>query len=347
MRDPADAIDVLVIVGAGAGDLTSPSRPSTAANRRARARRRAASRPASAPDARPSDRAARSASPASSRATSLEQRDDLRLASPRSLPRAGSADRTPRGSGRRRTASESRPTGWPPSIPLTLSVACRAPRRHDRHVGRAPRERRHELAAERVEHDAHVLDGAHAEKRHAAVRDAAARRHLEPVDAAMADADAIDVERLRNDHVVGARRVRCGPARASYATPAKPPLSSSTVPLISTDPVELDARAPDRFGGVDRRRDARLHVARAAAVDAAVAHDAAERIDGPALAGGDDVEVAVEVDERPRAPRPRRRPTTLTRGCARVCSGRPSAATYSTSKPHAASRSPMKRAQSS
>ena len=59
---------------------------------------------------------------------------------------------------------------------------------------------------------------------------------LEPVDAAMADADAIDVERLRDDDVVDAIGADAAAARASQATPANPPLSSSTVPLISTAP---------------------------------------------------------------------------------------------------------------
>ena len=60
---------------------------------------------------------------------------------------------------------------------------------------------------------------------------------LEPVDAAVADADAVDVERLGDDarspvRVALISRPRC----ASHATPAKPPLSSSTVPLTSIVP---------------------------------------------------------------------------------------------------------------
>ena len=88
------------------------------------------------------------------------------------------------------------------------------------------------------------------------------------------------------------------PCSASHATPAKPPLSSSTVPLISTLPFNVDAGAADRFRGEHRRGDSRLHVARAASPDPPVAHDPAERIHRPAGAGGDDVEVAVQVDER-------------------------------------------------
>ena len=90
------------------------------------------------------------------------------------------------------------------------------------------------------------------------------------------------------------------PRSARCATPAKPPLSSSTVPLISIVPGRRDAGALDRFGGEHRRGDAGLHVADAAAVDPAVAHQPAERIDGPAVAGGHDVDVAVEMDDRRR-----------------------------------------------
>ena len=114
------------------------------------------------------------------------------------------------------------------------------------------------------------------------------------------------------------------PCSQSQPTPAKPPLSSSTVPLISTLPRRAIAGAPHRFGGVDRRGDARLHVARAAAVDAAVAHDARKRIDGPPFAGGDDVEVAVEMNERARlraASRGRRHSRADACACARA--GRP------------------------
>ena len=109
---------------------------------------------------------------------------------------------------------------------------------------------------------------------------------------------------------------------------------------------ELDARAADRVHGEDGRRDARLHVARPAPVDPAVAHEAAERVHGPPVSGRDDVEVAVEVDE---GASPRRRggcPPRSRGGGAAVCSGRPSAPRYSTSQPARASRSPIARAQS-
>ena len=68
------------------------------------------------------------------------------------------------------------------------------------------------------------------------------------------------------------------------------------VPLISTDAVELDPGAPDGFGREDGGGDARFHVARAAPVDAPVAHGPGNGIDRPSVAGGDDVVVAVEMN---------------------------------------------------
>src|SRR5688572_24522885 len=61
----------------------------------------------------------------------------------------------------------------------------------DRQVGDAEGQRGDELAVERIEHVAHVLDGADPEKRHAAMRGSAVRRDLEPVNAAVTDADAV------------------------------------------------------------------------------------------------------------------------------------------------------------
>ena len=94
-------------------------------------------------------------------------------------------------------------TGWPPSMPLTFSVACRAPGGMTGTAVVRAASARQQVALHPVEDQAHVLDRADAEKRHAAVRDAAAGQHLEPVDAAVADANAVDVERLGDDDVVG------------------------------------------------------------------------------------------------------------------------------------------------
>src|SRR5450756_194303 len=47
-----------------------------------------------------------------------------------------------------------------------------------------------------------MINGTHSEVRHASMRDASLRRHLEPIHAAMSEADSIRIRRLRNDHVV-------------------------------------------------------------------------------------------------------------------------------------------------
>ena len=96
------------------------------------------------------------------------------------------------------------------------------------------------------------------------------------------------------------------PCSASHATPAKPPLSSSTVPLISSVPGSVDAGARDRFRRVHRRGEARFHVAHAAAEDPAVTHHAGEWIERPPIAGRHDIDVPVQVDDRAAAAPARR-----------------------------------------
>ena len=115
----------------------------------------------------------------------------------------------------------------------------------------------------------------------------------------MADADAIDVERLGNDDEVGSP-LRDPPALGEMRD------AGEAAALFVHRAADLDrarqrdAGALDRFGGKHRRGDAGLHVADAAAVDPAVAHQPAERIDRPAVAGRHDVDVAVEVHDRAR-----------------------------------------------
>ena len=66
---------------------------------------------------------------------------------------------------------------------------------------------------------------------------------------------------------------------------------------------EADVEPGERLGGQHHRRDAALHVAGAAAVELAVAHDRRVRVVRPALLGlaGDDVDVAVEQEAAPAA----------------------------------------------
>jgi hypothetical protein len=77
-------------------------------------------------------------------------------------------------------------------------------RRHDRHGRCAARQRGKQLASNLLQHRAHVADGAVAEERHRAVRDAAMGLDLGPPDAAMAQADAVLVQRFGDDDVLDA-----------------------------------------------------------------------------------------------------------------------------------------------
>ena len=144
-----------------------------------------------------------------------------------------------------------------------------------------------------------------AEKRHAAMRDASARQHFEPVHAAVADADAIDVQRLGDDDVVG-------PRGAEAAVLGEPGDAGKAAALFVDGAADFDraVAARRRRGGCLRPqrapRDSGLHVARSAAVNPPVDDVAAERIARPAIAGRHDVEVAVQVHDRVRrAPAPR------------------------------------------
>ena len=119
--------------------------------------------------------------------------------------------------------------------------------------GRARVERRLQLTTHAIENDTHVLDRAHAKKRHAAMTDATTRRDLEPVDAAMADRDAIGIRRLRDDDRV----------RAVSAEPAllrEPRHARETAAFFVDGPadldgaVQLDPGAANRLRGVDSRR---------------------------------------------------------------------------------------------
>ncbi len=76
---------------------------------------------------------------------------------------------------------------------------------HHRHRGTALGQPRPQVALEPLDHRRHVADGAVAEERHRAVGDPAEGLDLGPPDAAMADADPVDIERLGNDHMVDPR----------------------------------------------------------------------------------------------------------------------------------------------
>src|SRR5690606_35749578 len=127
--------------------------------------------------------------------------------------------------------------------------------------------------------------------------DAAMGLDLAPPDAAMAETDAVDIERLGNHHVIdaGLREEAAAGEIGNAAIAAR---------FLVDRSGDLDrARKPrrhldQRFRGDDRRRDSALHVAGAAAIDPAVADGAGEGFDGPALAHFNDIDMAVEMDAR-------------------------------------------------
>ena len=143
------------------------------------------------------------------------------------------------------------------------------------------------------------VDRRDAEEGHRAVGDVAAGRNPEPEHAAVADTDPAWAERLGDDHVV--RRAAGDPTGRGEVGYARQPAALLVDRAADLDrAAEGDAGAPHGFGGEEGRGQAGLHVGRAAAVQVAVTDLAAERVDGPALAGRYDVEVSVQVQGRPR-----------------------------------------------
>ncbi len=117
---------------------------------------------------------------------------------------------------------------------------------------------------------------------------------LGPPDTAVADADPVDVQGFRDDHMVDAGLGE----PAALGQIGHPAIAAG---LLVHRPGNLDRAGridPAVHQGFDRdhgRGDPALHVAGAAAVDLAVPQHRRERVDGPALAGLDHVDVAVEM----------------------------------------------------
>ena len=106
------------------------------------------------------------------------------------------------------TLGEGRPgrksSVWPPWIELMFMVERRAPSGTTGMRVRLRSSAGNSSSSKAAMHRAHVAHGAVAEERHRAMRDLALGLDLGPPDAAMAEADAILVERLGNDDVVDA-----------------------------------------------------------------------------------------------------------------------------------------------
>ena len=98
----------------------------------------------------------------------------------------------------------------------------------------------------------------------------------------------------RDDHMVDPRPREPAPP-GQPGDPAVAAGSSSAVPDSSSAPGKRMPACRMLSSAITARGDAALHVAGAAAVQPAVLHHAAERVDGPAAAGLDHVDVTVEV----------------------------------------------------
>ena len=125
VRHAGDARDVLLIVGARAGD----ERGLPARHRADRVGQRA-DRPARPPACGSARRSADPRSRTSRRACATAPWRPARRSRRgfvRGLLPSGSGDRTRPGSDRPRTGLGMSSTGWPPSMPLMLMVACRDP----------------------------------------------------------------------------------------------------------------------------------------------------------------------------------------------------------------------------
>ncbi len=170
-----------------------------------------------------------------------------------------------------------------------------SPGRHHRHGGALLGQRRIEHVLEFLQHRRHVPDGAVAEERHRAVRDAPERLDLRPPHAAVPEADAVLVQRFGDDDVLHAagrepallRQVRDAAIAARLLVRRAGNLDG---------PVEAGADVGKNLGRDDRGGEPALHVAGAAAIDPAVPELAPERVGGPAAARFHHIVVRVEVN---------------------------------------------------
>jgi len=144
----------------------------------------------------------------------------------------------------------------------------------------------------------HAPDRGCSQKGHRAVRDPAAHLDLAPPNAPVAQADAVLVQRFRNDHMVDARLGEV----ATFRQPGDAGITAAFLVDRSGDldrPRQVRHRVDQRLHRDDRRRQATFHVTGAAAVDAVVDDLGGERVVGPAGAGLDHVDMAVEMHARP------------------------------------------------
>ena len=93
---------------------------------------------------------------------------------------------------------------------------------------------------------------------------AAQRGDFEPIHAAMSQADAVDVERLGDDHEVGAIAADIAVfSQIRHARESAALFVDGSALLHGAG--QIDARAPDRFDAIDRRGDTGFLIGDAAA----------------------------------------------------------------------------------
>ncbi len=167
--------------------------------------------------------------------------------------------------------------------------------RFHRSGGFARGEFRFEAMGDGVEDIADMVDGADAKVWHRAMGDASVGSDLEPIDASMAEADAIFVGGFGDDDEVGF--VFTDPAVTRHVgDPGKAAALFIDTAALFDGAVEAYPGAADGFDREDRGGDARFLVGDSAAVELAVADDGSEWRNSPAVAYGDDVKVSVEVE---------------------------------------------------
>ena len=164
----------------------------------------------------------------------------------------------------------------------------------DRHGGVSPGQKGAEHGFDLVQHRAHMADRAVAQKGHGAMGDAAPGFHLGPPDAAMAQADAVLVQRFGDDDVLD-------PVRVKPALSGQPGYPAEAAGFLIRSGADFDGPAKagvggnKGFGGDDAGSKPPLHVAGAAPIDAVADQLCAEGIARPAMADLDHVVMAVEM----------------------------------------------------
>src|SRR5262249_16292797 len=117
--------------------------------------------------------------------------------------------------------------------------------------------------------------------------------------AAVTETDVVNLQRLGNDHVVGALRADVALLhQVAHACVAVAGALLIRYQAVLDAAAQAESGTPERLDGVDLRSDAALHVGDTATVDTPIANLGAPRIDRPAVAGRHHVDMSVKVQHR-------------------------------------------------